>query len=236
MEQKQLKTHLADGNRIALAKLERELSFELVLKTDSKSFLSQKNEEPELLGIISQLAARFVSVNFPDTNADDVSFQFAVDVIETRPDWNILDVVYFFKFIRQRQDIEDTKVWGNKITPVKLSSLMAVYEEHKSQAREQLHRKEEERFKVLERADQKLIGDGTDYAAKFSAFAEKIVSKIKETEERKTPKENSAFKTKIFLKAMEQHWNEQMKLVEAGTITEKDAIINHQKYRLDYEC
>ena len=34
---------------------------------------------------------------------------------------------------------------------------------------------------------------------------------------------------------MHEHWTEQMQLVDAGTITEEEAIINHQKYRLDYE-
>lgn len=236
MEQNKLKTLLQTGNRVAIAKLERDVSFDMVLKTPEMAFLAQKNNEPELMSTISQIAAKFVSVNFPDSNTDDVSFQFAVDVVEIRPDWNILDVVMFFKFIRQRQDIDEVKVWGNKITPMKLMSLMAVYEQHKSEAREQMHKKDAEKYiSGIEKSEQKQIGDGIDYAAKFSEFAVKIVGKIKKIEGLKEKEENKAQDTKIFLRVMEQHWNEQIEQVRSGAITEQDAIVNHQKFRLEYK-
>ena len=82
----------------------------------------------------------FFKVNFPDANTSEVASQFAVDIVETRPDWTLYDVIYFFKFIRQRQDLDELKVFGNafKITPIVLSKFLSMYEEHKSYAIDRL--------------------------------------------------------------------------------------------------
>ena len=138
----QLQMYLQTGNSISIAKVERELSFETILKMERVAKFCQltKEQEKNILTHIHMLSDRFFKVNFPDANTSEVASQFAVDILETRPDWTLYDVIYFFKFIRQRQDLDELKVFGNafKITPIVLSKFLSVYEEHKSYAIDRL--------------------------------------------------------------------------------------------------
>ena len=97
----QLREYLNTGDIITLAKAERQVSFITIFETKSKPFCNVQNER-ELLQSIMKLTQRFISVNFPDVNAQDVALQFAVDITDSRPDWNMLDILNFFKFIRQQ--------------------------------------------------------------------------------------------------------------------------------------
>jgi len=130
----QLQMYLQTGNSISIAKVERELSFETILKIERVAKFCQltKEQEKNILTLIHMLSDRFFKVNFPDANTSEFASQFAVDILETRPDWTLYDVIYFFKFIRQRQDLDELKVFGNafKITPIVLSKFLSVYEEN----------------------------------------------------------------------------------------------------------
>ena len=96
----QLQMYLQTGNSISIAKVERELSFETILKIERVAKFCQltKEQEKNILTHIHMLSDRFFKVNFPDANTSEVASQFAVDILETRPDWTLYDVIYFFKF------------------------------------------------------------------------------------------------------------------------------------------
>ncbi len=235
----QLNQYLTDGDILSLMKAEKAISFDVIFSTHSKPFCNVTDER-KLLDYVMKLTQRFITVNFPEVNAVDISLQFAVDIVDIRQDWNLLDILNFFKFIRQRQDLPENKIFGNKITPIKLIELTAVYENNKSIAREIWHKNEiskevhgtkEDRL-MLGASGQKLIGSNEVF--KDTRFAD-LAKQIAEKEKLKSNKiyENAA-KTKDFLKDMEKHWNEQMDLVFNNKITEEQAIFNHQKYRLEY--
>lgn len=229
----QLNEYLQNGDIITLAKAERQVSFEVIFQTQSKPFCNVQDEK-KLLESIIKLTQRFISVNFPEVSAVDVSLQFAVDIMESRPDWNLLDILHFFKFIRQRQDLPENKIFGNKITPLKLMELTAGYEENKSIAREIWHKKQISQQVYGTQEQRLLLGSGKEQLPKDTRFSE-LAKVIAEKERKKSDKiYENAEKTKKFLQAMQEHWAEQMQLVDAGTITEEEAIINHQKYRLEW--
>lgn len=101
-----------------------------------------------------------------------ISKQFAEDIIETRLDWRIEDIDYFFKFFRRRKDIPECCVMGNKITLDKLMQVVGAYE--------------------MERANEKVM----DLKAKYSEPNEPILPTpvgsnpvIAEIYERLKPKE-----------------------------------------------
>lgn len=135
---RQLQQFLTGGNTLAIAKVEHDLSFASIITMQgvAKFGMLKKEQELDVLKYTQQITIRFLQVNFPDINAVEVATQFALDVLESRSDWTLYDVIYFFKFIRQRQDLEELKIFGNafKITPIILSRLVTVYEEHKSYA------------------------------------------------------------------------------------------------------
>ena len=79
----QLSDYLQNGDILTLAKAERKVSFEVIFQTQSKPFCNVQDER-QLLQSIMKLTQRFISVNFPDVNAQDVSLQFAVDITESR--------------------------------------------------------------------------------------------------------------------------------------------------------
>lgn len=61
------------------------------------------------------------------TNAPTAAV-FADDIIHTRYDWRIEDVIYFFQFIRRRQDLSDLNIFGNRLTIIRLNQMVNSYE------------------------------------------------------------------------------------------------------------
>lgn len=237
----QLQTFLQTGDVKNIMKAEKDISFELIFETRSKAFCNiPEAKEGELLGSIVKLTQRFISVNFPDVDAAGVSVQFAVDVINVRPDWNMLDILNFFKFIRQRQDLPENKIFGNKITPLKLMELTAGYENQKSIAREIWHKNESNRIEygtqqermMLGAAEQKLIGTGEKFRDnRMSDLAKELADKQKAKSDDVYV---NADKTKQFLRDIEQHWKGLMERVQVGQLSEEQAQIEHVKYRDNY--
>jgi hypothetical protein len=232
---------LETGNSMDLFKAEKAVSFNLIFETNNKPFLNvPADRQGELLNSISILAQRFLQVNFPDVNAADVANQFAVDLIDMRCDWSLLDVLNFFKFIRQRQDLEETKIFGNafKITPMVLNKLAAVYEDHKAIARTIWHQQETSKLVHGTKEERLMLGGqkliGTDEQFKDTRFSE-LAKKLTENENKKTAGiYERAADTKKFLDDMQIHWEEQVKLVSSGQITQEQSIYNHNKYRIEY--
>lgn len=66
--------------------------------------------------------------------------RIAADLIETRPSWKAADFINLCKFLRQRQDIQELKVYG-QITFEKFVSNIAVYEDYRAQEMEAYHAK-----------------------------------------------------------------------------------------------
>lgn len=98
---------------------------------DSKcpNISSKLYNQKDLFKFILDECFYFLNTNSTSENNDKIAFQFAEDVTETRLDWKPTDITMFFKTIRQRQDIEDFKVFGNKITGIKLSEMIIAYED-----------------------------------------------------------------------------------------------------------
>jgi hypothetical protein len=83
--------------------------------------------------------------------------------------------------------------------------------------------------------DRLLLGSGGENElpkdTRFCDLAKSILSHEKEKIDKIY---ENAENTKRVLQDLEIHWNKQMKLVEEGSITEEQAIINLNKYRVNY--
>lgn len=227
---------LKTGNAVELAKVERSVNFNLIFAEKTKPFCNVKNES-DLLSAITKLTKRFIDVNFAGENSTDTAVQFAIDLLDVRVDWSVLDVVHFFKFVRQRQDLPECKIFGNKISPIKLMELTAVYEEHKAIAREIYLKNETSKsfFGTIESRIEvdKQIGQGEAKPdTRFKELAEELNQKLKLKKDKIYKNAND---TKQFLKDLETHWNEQTEKVKRGEITEDEAVTEHHKFRINYK-
>jgi hypothetical protein len=228
-----LKSFLQTGNNMELSLAEREVSFDLIFETKRKPFCNVQNES-ELLSSIAKLTKRFIDVNFAGDNSTDIAMQFSIDIVEIKPDWNLLDILNFFKFIRQRQDLPECKIFGNKISPIKLLELSSVYEEYKSIAREIWQKKEisTQVYGTIEQKKQILIGTGEQFKdTRFKDLANDLNQKL--NSDRDKIYEN-ANKTKQFLRDIQKNWEELMEAVSEDKISEEEAIYQHHKYRLEW--
>lgn len=239
----QIRKYLTAGSVLDLLKAEKAIDFDVVLTTPQRPFMYwPEDREGELLKNIMALTARFIKMNFPDSDSQEVAMQFAVDVKDARPDWGILDILNFFKFIRHRQDLEECRVWGNKISPMKLMSLAVVYEEHKSIAREQMYRRENNMIEHgtqqerLQLNGQKMISSGEPVRDnRFKDLAESLVKKqaeIKQSVEKEAAERTARHNQ--FLRDLESHWQKLMQKVRSGEMSEYDAAAEHVKYRDSY--
>ncbi len=86
---------------------------------------------------IAGATSNFLHLCSDGENIGLISKEFAKDIIETRPDWKVDEIDFFFKFCRQRRDLTD-KSFGNKITLLKLMDFVFMYEDYRSQERELL--------------------------------------------------------------------------------------------------
>jgi len=100
-----------------------------VFNSKCPNISSKSYNQKDLFKFISDECCKFLNINSASENNEDIAFQFAEDITETRLDWKPTDIVMFFKTIRQRQDIEEFQVLGNKITGIKLSEMIMAYEE-----------------------------------------------------------------------------------------------------------
>lgn len=94
---------------------------------------SKAYNKRDLFTYIANKCKDFLDENSPTTNNADLSIQFAEDVTETRLDWKPIDIDLLFKTVRQSQHIESFKVYGGRITSLKLGEMVTAYEDLRSQ-------------------------------------------------------------------------------------------------------
>ncbi len=123
-----------------LMRYERNVSIEkCVLSQEKNIFTLAQNlaTEESVLSNIFLLTQRFLLANFPESQIDATATQFSSDIVELRRDWILDDIIMFFKFIRQRQDIAELKTYGGKITAIKLLEFSGFYENERCEIKEQ---------------------------------------------------------------------------------------------------
>lgn len=184
-----LLTRCSNGDQIAkfeLIKYERNVSIEKCVLSKEKNIysLAQKVEtEIEILKYIFLLTQRFLQANFPDSSIDATATQFSQDIVELRRDWVLDDIISFFKFIRQRQDIEALKTYGSKITNIKLLEFSTIYEDARCEVKENIINKRKEERLNQNNAEQEVM---KVFSAKFGKeIAEKMRVKKNEDNEEK---------------------------------------------------
>lgn len=143
---------------------ERSISFQSIVESKDASVMSLAKENYEMifklfLAVLTDYFNFCHPVLIPSAN------RIAADLIETRPTWRAADVINLCKFFRQRQDIEELKVYG-QITPEKFIANVSVYETHRAMALEQHHAKSK--------------GETTNKHEKLNALAEKVAQKFKD--------------------------------------------------------
>lgn len=123
-----------------LNEISRKVDFNLCLTQADEPVLLQaaRIDEASVLKSIYLLTYEFIGANFPDTNNEAISEQFARDVLEVNATWSILDVVNFFKWIRQNQGDSRLKVYGNKINGLQLLEFSSYYNEKRAEIHELL--------------------------------------------------------------------------------------------------
>ena len=114
-------------------------SFDEIFKSESRVLSSKTYDKGRLLGAISGICFSWLKINSPD-NGDGINeaiaLQFAETVLETRFDWKPEDITYFFKTVVKRQDLPEFRIFGNKVTALKLGEMLVGYENLRAEARE----------------------------------------------------------------------------------------------------
>lgn len=148
--------------------LERQIDFPSIVASKEDSVMKLRTDNYELLVNFAVMCAKsFLEICYP--NQVHIAPVIASDLIETRPTWRAADFINLFKFLRQRQDLEELRVMGNQITVPKLMEMVAVYEDHRAMALEQHH------------AGKK--GEITTKHEKLNELAEKVAQKFKDKNE-----------------------------------------------------
>lgn len=131
----------------------------------------------DAIGVIAGKTTIFLNINSTGDNNAEIAYQFAGDLLSTRPDWKIEEIDFFFKFIRTRQDIPELKLFGNKITGLKLMEFVSVYEDYRSQEREEYLRK---KHKTEPRQIESAKADPSTIKAHIEAIGELLKPQKKE--------------------------------------------------------
>lgn len=147
--------------------------------------------ESSALASIFQLTQKFLLTCFPESIIDATATQFAQDIVELRRDWVIDDIIMFFKFIRQRQDIPELKTYGSKMTVVRLLEFSAIYESERCDVKETFINNR--KFQIQELSENEKESGG-----KFLAdFGKHLAEKLDADRKKKRQQESdSAIKTK----------------------------------------
>lgn len=157
---------------------------------------------------ISSICFKFLRINSTGDVNDLISQQFADMIIRTRYDWKLTEVQTFFNTILDRQDIEGFRVFGNKITALKLSEMVCTYEELRSEAREDLVKKDKksepaERLKIASMEEAKV-------------YIDKIFENIKPIKKvcKPTEKNNAYWIVQEYLEEFDRLFNSQQNTCE----------------------
>lgn len=128
-------------SRTDLRNIESEISFTAIIKSQEPNFkaIMKRGDERKLVKAIMGIASIFMVDNFPEqSNKNDIAVQFAQQIIKREPTWEIGDAINFFNFIQMRQDLDALKIFGNRITPIRLMEMVATYDEYKAEEHERI--------------------------------------------------------------------------------------------------
>jgi hypothetical protein len=127
-----------NDNKVLL-EIRSQLSARSIIQSDEPTLHSIKKKVPigDVARVVASVAKTWVENN--GLKGDAVPVEFAYQILTNEPTWTILDVVHFFDFISSHQHDERMKVFGDRITPLRLMEMKVVYEEYKSEERERLH-------------------------------------------------------------------------------------------------
>ncbi len=214
-------------NQIELGRYERNLTIEQCVLSKEKNLFTLANNpttELELIKSIFKLTQRFLLANFSDSQIDATANQFALDIIDLRRDWNLDDIIMFFKFIRQRQDIPELKTYGGKITAIKLIEFSGIYENERCEVKEQFLTKQ--KSVKIERSEK----DETS-SKLFATFGKELLEKqIQQQNKEREDKLERAIKTNQYHKENELKALELKELLDSGEIDDLDFSIRYNNF------
>lgn len=214
-------------NQIELGRYERNLTIEQCVLSKEKNLFTLANNpttELELIKSIFKLTQRFLLANFSDSQIDATANQFALDIIDLRRDWNLDDIIMFFKFIRQRQDIPELKTYGGKITAIKLIEFSGIYENERCEVKEQFLTKQ--KSVKIERAEK----DETS-SKLFATFGKELQEKQNTAiEKERKGKIERAVKTNQYHKENEDKLMELKELLDSGEIDDTEFAIRYNNF------
>lgn len=215
------------ASELELSRYERNLTIQdCVLSQDKPLYIAcyDIKSEGEILSHVFRLTQRFLMVNFPETAIDLTASQFSQDIIALRRDWNLDDIIMFFKFIRQRQDIPELKTYGGKITAIKLIEFSGIYENERCEVKEQFLTKQ--KSVKIERSDK----DETS-SKLFATFGKELLEKqIQQQNKEREGKLERAIKTNHYHKENELKALELKQLLDSGEIDDTEFAIRYNNF------
>jgi hypothetical protein len=149
-----------------------------------------------------------------DVKAAGMAHAFAEDVLDTRDDWRLEDVVVFFRVIRQRQDIPEFKVYG-KVTILKLGEMMQAFDAIRAEERAEAAR----RLPKVEAGNEDMPAADPE---KVKRMAEDMVARL-QTKTKKTDL-SRAVSTNNWHRENEQERKRLELEVEAGNMTKEEYL------------
>ncbi len=129
---------LQENDSMGLMEIRQKVNFSVILKSSEPNFIALKKDIGlrEIVKPVTAITESFLNSCYPDQSS--MALDVSVSLIEREPTWTIPDVVNFYKTVLFRQDLEGFRVFGNKITTLRLMEMVATYEELKAEEREKL--------------------------------------------------------------------------------------------------
>lgn len=123
----------------SLVEIRSSLSARYILQSDEPTLYSIKKKVPvgDVARVVASVARTWLENN--GLKGDATPAEFAYQILTGEPTWTMLDVVHFFDFISSHQHDERLKVFGDRITPLRLMEMKVVYEEYKAEERERIY-------------------------------------------------------------------------------------------------
>ncbi len=145
--------------------MERAINLPDIIRSSEPSVIKLRADNyGSLFDYAVTCATNYLSVCYP--NQLGLAPVIASDLIDTRWSWKAADFINLFKFLRQRQDIEELRVFGNQLTMPKFMELVSVYENYRAME--------------FEKAKQEQLGQLIEQNKTLNPLAEKLALKMRE--------------------------------------------------------
>jgi hypothetical protein len=179
---------------------------------------NDESQSVEFLKLAYKQCYQFLLLlDMDEEKAKLIAQTFATDILETRDTWKIEDVVMFFKTVRQRQDVPEFQLMGNKITILKLSEMVFAYEGIRADESVEVHK--QEAFKQ--------IGEGV--SERSQEWALEITERLKAKQSEGVDM-TRAVETNNWHKENQERERELLEQVKAGTLTEDEYLQQYHKF------